>query len=319
MAEVLKKDPKQSEIDPGKKFKENFQFLKVIGEGSFSTVHLAKDKETGKLFAIKECVKSQIIREKKVKYIHLEKKILSEILKDSPYFVTLCFTFQDEESLYFGLTYCSNGDLLSLIKKSTKFSLPMAEFYAAEIVSGLEYMHDKKVIHRDLKPENILLTEELHIKITDFGTARILDDETNKQLEAVAAAANPDNDKIRRRRNSFVGTAQFVSPECLQGKSPHIASDLWALACVVFQMITGNHLFTGNHEYDIFKKVTSQTYTITEDFPSNDAKDLIEKLIKNEPEDRLGASSYTDLKSHQFFSSINWDLNLSEQTPPKKE
>ena len=48
----------------------------------------------------------------------------------------------------FGLTYCSNGDLLSLIKKSTKFSLPMAEFYAAEIVSGLEYMHDKKVIHR---------------------------------------------------------------------------------------------------------------------------------------------------------------------------
>lgn len=297
-----------------KKTNDDFTYLKVIGEGSFSTVHLAKEKSSEKLFAIKECVKSQIIKEKKVKYIHLEKKILAEILTNSPYFVTLCFTFQDQDSLYFGLTYCSNGDLLSLIKKETKFSLEKSAFYAAEIVLALEYMHSKKVIHRDLKPENILLDDNFHIKLTDFGTARVLDDDINKALEALATPTKPDG-KYERRRNSFVGTAQFVSPECLQGHAPHIASDIWALGCIIFQMITGNHLFSGSHEYDIFQKVIQLRFNFPDGFPST-AEDLIKKLVVTEPDNRLGSKDYNELKSDNFFSSINWDIDLSEQTVP---
>lgn len=246
MSEITDKTPVKpvTKSEVAKKNKEDFIFLKEIGEGSFSTVHLAKDKSTDKLFAIKECDKSQIIKERKVKYVHLEKKILAEILTNSPYFVTLCFTFQDEDSLYFGLSYCSNGDLLSLIKKFGKFTIEKSTFYAAEITLALEYMHSKNVIHRDLKPENILLDDKFHIKLTDFGTARIIDDEINKQLEALATPAKPDGKHVRRR-NSFVGTAQFVSPECLQGHAPHHGSDLWGLGCILFQMITSNHLFTG--------------------------------------------------------------------------
>ena len=235
---------------------------------------------------VKECDKMQIIKEKKVKYVHLEKKILAEYLNDNPFFVTLCFTFQDEQSLcnlkkicsvisffknsnyflVFGLSYCSNGDLLSYIKKLKTFSLEKAQFYSAEIVAALEYMHSKMIVHRftwldihkvclekiiylfcrDLKPENILLDENFHIKLTDFGTARILDDQESK-IESDTTETNEGNRPIRRR-NSFVGTAQFVAPECLHGKSPHIGSDLWALGCIVFQMITGKHLFAGRFE-----------------------------------------------------------------------
>ena len=79
-------------------------------------------------------------------------------------------------------------------------------------MEALEYCHRKKVVHRDLKPENILLDENFHIKLTDFGTARILDEETNKDQTQVNNTSSNDEEvrPARARRNSFVGTAQFV-------------------------------------------------------------------------------------------------------------
>ena len=95
-------------------------------------------------------------------------------------------------------------------------------------------------LFRDLKPENILLDEDYHVKLTDFGTARIIDDPQENQESQQTSDSKPV-----RRKNSFVGTAQFVSPEILHGKEPHIGTDLWSLGCIVYQMLTGKHLFTG--------------------------------------------------------------------------
>ena len=90
------------------------------------------------------------------------------------------------------------------------------------------------------------MDEKYHIKITDFGTARILDcPSTPLPTEDQSTSKPQETDKLTRRRNSFVGTAQFVAPEILNGKEPSIGSDLWGLGCIIFQMLTGNHLFTG--------------------------------------------------------------------------
>lgn len=94
------------------------------------------------------------------------------------------------------------------------------------------------LILRDLKPENILLDDKFHIKITDFGTARIMG-------EPVEKTEPQEGQRPTRRRNSFVGTAQFVAPEILQGKEPSFGTDLWSLGCIIFQMLTSKHLFTG--------------------------------------------------------------------------
>ena len=292
------------------KTRSDFVFLKEIGEGSFSTVHLAKEISTGNQFAVKECYKSQIVKEKKIKYVHLEKRILAELLNTSPFFAKLYCTFQDEDNLYFVLSYCSNGDLLSVIKKTGTLSLNRSRFFTAELVEALAFMHSKNIIHRDFKPENILVDEKYHLHITDFGSTRILGEED--RTNAVTS------DQPVRRNNSFVGTAQFFSPEILQGKEPHIGTDLWSLGCVLFQMITGKHLFTGNHEYDIFQKVVKAEYTIPDEFDS-EAKDLIGKLVVTDPNERLGASEaqgYDKLRLHPFFASIDWQ-NISEQTPPE--
>ena len=154
-----------------------------------------------------------------------------------------CFLFKD-----FVITYCPNGDLLDYIKKCKQFDLKKTQFYTAELVTALEYMHSKKVVHRDLKPENILMDENYHIKLTDFGSGRILMPEpaSSKELDdKKTVSTDQANGKPIRRRNSFVGTAQFVAPEILQGKEANLGSDLWGLGCIIFQMLTGKHLFSG--------------------------------------------------------------------------
>ncbi|XP_008564493.1 PREDICTED: 3-phosphoinositide-dependent protein kinase 1 isoform X2 [Galeopterus variegatus] len=261
---------------PRKKRPEDFKFGKILGEGSFSTVVLARELATSREYAIKILEKRHIIKENKVPYVTRERDVMSRL--DHPFFVKLYFTFQDDEKLYFGLSYAKNGELLKYIRKIGSFDETCTRFYAAEIVSALEYLHGKGVIHRDLKPENILLNEDMHIQITDFGTAKVLSPESKQA-----------------RANSFVGTAQYVSPELLTEKS----------ACK-------------RNEYLIFQKIIKLEYDFPEKFFPK-ARDLVEKLLVLDATKRLGCEEmegYGPLKAHPFFESITWE-NLHQQTPPK--
>lgn len=217
---------------PRKKRPEDFKFGKILGEGAFSTVVLAREQSTGKEYATKILEKRHIIKENKVPYVTRERDIMSRL--DHPFFVKLYFTFQDEEKLYFGLSYAKNGELLKYIRKQGSFDENCTRFYSAEIVSALEYLHEIGIIHRDLKPENILLSEDMHIRITDFGTAKVL---------------SSDNKKVRA--NSFVGTAQYVSPELLTDKSACKSSDLWALGCIIYQLVAGLPPFRAGNELSL--------------------------------------------------------------------
>ncbi|XP_077980697.1 3-phosphoinositide-dependent protein kinase 1-like [Glandiceps talaboti] len=282
-----------------KKKVSDFKFGKIIGEGSYSEVVLATEVSTRKEYAIKILEKRHILKEKKEKYVHREKEVLNK-LYTNPFFVKLYFTFQDSNKLYFGLSYAKKGELLQFINKLGSFDENCTRFYAAEIVSALEYLHSLGIIHRDLKPENILLDENMHIQITDFGTAKIL-----------------DSNARQARANSFVGTAQYVSPELLTDKSACKSSDLWALGCIIYQLLAGLPPFRASNEYLIFQKIIKLEYDFPDGFPSV-PRDLVKKLLILEPTKRLGCDdlgSYPCLKSHAFFETMDWQ-NLHTQTPP---
>ncbi|XP_043957611.1 3-phosphoinositide-dependent protein kinase 1-like isoform X3 [Gambusia affinis] len=315
--------PAAQTLQPRKKKPEDFKFGKILGEGSFSTVVLARELATGKEYAIKILEKRHIMKENKVQYVKRERDLMSNL--DHPFFVKLYFTFQDDEKLYFGLSYAKNGELLKYIRKIGSFDETCTRFYSAEIVCALEYLHKKGIIHRDLKPENILLNEEMHIQITDFGTAKQLSSDSKQDESEIAAAptphpsvAPPPCSSERARANSFVGTAQYVSPELLTEKSACKSSDLWALGCIIYQLVAGLPPFRAGNEYLIFQKIIKLEYEFPEKFFPK-AKDLVEQLLSLDPSKRLGCEEmggYDPLRQHPFFDTISWsDLHL--QTPPK--
>ncbi|XP_014355868.2 3-phosphoinositide-dependent protein kinase 1 isoform X1 [Papilio machaon] len=306
---------------PTKRTAKDYIFGKLIGEGCYSTVFLAKDIHTGKEYAIKVCEKLHIIRHKKREYIEREKEALNKLFKAPHGFVKLYCTFQDDERLYFVLSYAKNGELLSYINKVGSFELNVAKFYAAELLLALERMHAEGIIHRDLKPENILLDENMHLQITDFGTAKILPPEEIRSNAPCTVPAESDDDSSdkndRSRKISFVGTAQYVSPDLLQNRVNTRASDLWAFGCIVYQMISGLPPFRAAAEFLTFQKILKMDYDFPEGFPA-DAKDLVEKLLVLDHTKRLGAddkATYESIRNHPFFEGIDWD-NIWEQTPP---
>ncbi|XP_025163195.1 3-phosphoinositide-dependent protein kinase 1 isoform X2 [Harpegnathos saltator] len=316
-------NPSLTTINPPthKRTPKDFIFGKVIGEGSFSTVYLAKDIHSSKEYAIKVCDKRHIIKEKKTEYVKREKEVLNMLAGAKHSFVRLFCTFQDMERLYFVLSYAKNGELLPYINKVGSFDIECTKFYSAEILRGLEYLHGLGIIHRDLKPENILLDEKMHVLITDFGSAKILkeDPETVMTHPASDDTEQEQEQYCRERRGSFVGTAQYVSPELLIEKRASRASDLWALGCIVYQMVAGLPPFRSRSEYMIFQKILKLEYEIPDGFCEL-ARSLVSQLLVLEPSGRLGAqdehgAGYPSIRAHPFFEGVDFET-LHEQTPP---
>ncbi|KAJ1970919.1 serine/threonine protein kinase [Dimargaris xerosporica] len=296
--------PHSPRCQPTKRTVEDFTFGRILGEGSYSTVMVGTEKDTGKEYAVKILDKRHIIKEKKSKYVNIERDTLSRL--SHPFVVRLHYAFQDSASLYFVLDLARNGELLSLIRQVKQFPEEGARFYLAEIIVAVEYLHSKNVIHRDLKPENILLDEAMHIKLTDFGTAKLTDNTEQ-------APATPSQ---RRRANSFVGTAEYVSPELLTDKAVDKSSDLWALGCIFYQLLAGRPPFKGGNEYQTFQKIIRLEYALP-DYFSPEARDLITQLLVLDPSQRIGAtdSDLQAIKDHPFFAGFQWD-GLQHRTPP---
>ncbi|SPO00493.1 related to 3-phosphoinositide dependent protein kinase-1 (PDK1) [Cephalotrichum gorgonifer] len=302
----------QTVIRHVKKGVRDFSFGRVLGEGSYSTVYLATDRQTLKEYAIKVLEKKHIIKEKKIKYVNIEKNTLNR-LTEHPGIVRLYYTFQDEASLYYVIDYCSGGELLGALKRTGTFDVECARFYGAQILDAVEYMHSRGVIHRDLKPENVLLDDHMHIKITDFGTAKMLAD---PRAGDGRDGGGPDGQSRKvedGRARSFVGTAEYVSPELLTNKSSCKASDLWAFGCIVYQLIAGRPPFKGGSEYLTFQKIVGLDYEFPPGFPPA-ARDLVERLLVLDPSQRL---TIEHIKNHEFFDGCQFGKALWRTKAPR--
>ena len=130
------------------------------------------ERATGHRYAAKVLSKRQVLREKKVKYVTIEKQVFQ--LTDHANVLRLFYTFQDTHSLYYVLEWAQHGDLLGFIRARGRLSPEAVRFTFGELVLAVEHLHLRGIIHRDLKPENVLIDEHFRVKLTDFGTAKIL-------------------------------------------------------------------------------------------------------------------------------------------------
>ncbi|KAM7537573.1 hypothetical protein Aperf_G00000064293 [Anoplocephala perfoliata] len=310
----------------------DFKFGREIGQGSFSSVYVAKEISSQREFAIKVVIKKQVAGNKPVKLaVFMEREVLRRT--NHPLIIHLIYTFQDPSRLYYVLQYAQRGSLLDYLHKLTSFNKEGTQFYSAELVLALRYLHSQSIVHRDVKPENILLTADMHIKLADFGSAIILNDPS---IEAP----------------SFTGTPEYVSPEMIQFCAPVSFSsssnssdsdetdpgnaapsgaadysfdlfylmDYWALAIVVYQMLAGDLPFRGDkwsHQFDVFSKIHYCRYIFPDGFDP-EAKDLVRQLLVKNPTKRLGSPETGGpdaLIAHQFFQGIDWS-HLIDSEPP---
>ncbi|KAK3372883.1 kinase-like domain-containing protein [Lasiosphaeria ovina] len=294
-----------------KKGVRDFSFGRVLGEGSYSTVYLATDRQTLREYAVKVLEKKHIIKEKKIKYVNIEKNTLNR-LTEHPGIVRLYYTFQDEASLYYVLDLCNGGELLGVLKKTGTFDVECTRFYGAQILDAIAYMHSRGVIHRDLKPENVLLDDQMHVKITDFGTAKLLPDPRDPRPPP-EDASGPNGAHDDNRTASFVGTAEYVSPELLTDKSAGKPSDLWAFGCIIYQLLVGRPPFKAATEYLTFQKIVGLEYEFPAGFPPA-ARDLVERCLVLDPNRRL---TVEHIKNHEFFDGQQFGKELWRVKAPR--
>ena len=287
----------------------DFIFKEKIGHGSYSTVYKAYDKRNIKrVFAIKVCSKAHIIKERKVKYVTIEKNTLNLLAKGNhPGIVKLYYTFHDEQNLYFVLDFASGGELLSLLHKYGTFNELWSKHFTVQLIDTINYIHSQGVIHRDLKPENVLLNKAGLLMITDFGAALSPNTDDNKDT-------NNNADKQITSASSFVGTAEYVSPELLLHNQCCFGSDIWALGCMIYQFFEGHPPFRGENELKTFEKIVSLDYLwngpqniieerIKQGIPSV-VISLVKRILVIDTRKRL---SLNDIKSDIWFNDINWN------------
>lgn len=328
--------------------KDDFDVVSLSGKGAYGTVLKVKFKNdtSGNYYAIKLMDIPALERIQKLYQAYLECDILSQL--DSPYIVDILGAFDENGKIYIVMQYLSRGDFSDFIRLNYPLKHDTIQFYAAEVVNFLDYIQSKKIVHRDLKPENIMMNSNWHLQVIDFATARILGKYFDKQkfefkndsyydisetddLKGNKIAINDDDDfdenssRPDRRGLTFVGTAEYVSPEVLGDKPAEFGADIWALGIMIYQMYYGKTPFKEKTNYLIFRKIEQ----LKIDFNPNvnipeEAKDIITKILVKEPNKRLGAgepgSEYdiNHLKSHPYFKGIDWN-NLHNINPPNSE
>ena len=272
------KDSEQKE-----KIKCDFIIKQVIGEGTFATVRLAVNKQTGEQVAIKIMEKNKIVQQEDRVRIDREIQVLKNLRH--PNIVHLYSVIKTEEKIYLIMEYAKGKELFDYIVTKKKLSESEACLFYQQIISGIEYLHKIKYVHRDIKPENLLINEETKVlKIVDFGLSNIY--------------TNPNKHLL----SSACGSPSYAAPEMLNGekyKAPPV--DIWSSGIVLYAMICGYLPFEDDDNEVLYDKICKGKFVIP-NHVSEKARDLLNKILVTDPKKRL---TLYQIKHHPWFSLYN--------------
>ena len=277
-----------------KDIRKNYEFISMLGNGSFGKVRLYRDKNFKELlFAIKT-LKKEGISPYQFNLLKREVDILSNM--DHPNIVKYFGIFEDDLFIHIVMEYLKGQDLSKIIslKNYNDFSENQMGIIIQQLLKALSFIHSKKIIHRDIKPENILFSDKKNLytlKLIDFGLA-----------------ANSDQEI------KTVGTPSYMSPEMIDGNVTYV-SDIWSVGVIVYQMITGDLPFIGKDDdnktlYEKIKNGNYDTEILNEKDCSEEVKDFINKALQKDIKNRLTVDEALNHPWIKKFSINNLDQSL---------
>uniref|UniRef100_A0A1I8ANT6 Serine/threonine-protein kinase Sgk1 n=1 Tax=Steinernema glaseri TaxID=37863 RepID=A0A1I8ANT6_9BILA len=230
--------------------------------------------------------KDHIKKRNEVQHVMAERNVLISNF-NHPFLVSMHYSFQTPEKLYFVLDSLNGGELFFHLQQEKHFKEPRARLYAAEIASALGYLHGMNVIYRDLKPENLLLDRKGHVVLTDFGLCK----------EGIRP-----NDTTE----TFCGTPEYLAPEVILKKPYDRTVDWWCLGTVLYEMLFGLPPFYSQDRTEMYDRIINQKLTISQ-LASANSRDILTNLLQKDRTKRLGAvHDFKEIQRHPFFKEIDW-------------
>ena len=292
----------------------DYESLTIIGRGAFGEVHVCREIKTGKIVAIKKIKKELLAKKNQIIHIRNEQLFMSKV--KSPWLVELKASFQEDDFLYLVMEFLPGGDFMNLLIEKDKLTEEEAKFYTAEVILAVESIHKLDCVHRDIKPDNILIDKNGHIKLSDFGLAKVSDKlyETNTLKDE---NFNPKK-MTHKKLYSCVGTAYYVAPEVLSKKGYGQEIDWWSVGVIFFEMLVGYAPFCAEDTQTVCGNILKHKETLKippEITLSKEATDLIYRMI-DDPSKRLGKNGADEIKAHPFFKGVDWDHIRETMKPP---
>jgi polo-like kinase 1 len=270
---------------------------KFLGKGGFAKCYELRCLNNKKIYAAKIVSKNNLSKQSAKQKLKSEIKIHKSLFHS--HIVKFEHVFEDNQNVYILLELCKNKTLNELIKKRKILTELEVRYYLDQILKAVKFMHKNKIIHRDLKLGNLFLSENLEIKIGDFG---------------LATTISYDGE----RRHTICGTPNYIAPEILEGKATghSFEVDFWALGVIVYTLLIGRPPFETEDVKETYKRIHNNSYSFPNHvYISPNAKDFIQKILLTNPVDRLNVDK---MRGHPFMSNsdIPKSLPLSTVTLP---
>ncbi|NWV70209.1 MAST3 kinase, partial [Malurus elegans] len=287
----------------------DFETIKLISNGAYGAVYLVRHRETRQRFALKKINKQNLILRNQIQQVFVERDILT--FAENPFVVSMFCSFETKRHLCMVMEYVEGGDCATLLKNMGPLPVDMAKMYFAETVLALEYLHNYGIVHRDLKPDNLLITSMGHIKLTDFGLSKIgLMNMTTNLYEG-----HMEKDTREFMDKQVCGTPEYIAPEVILIQGYGKPVDWWAMGIILYEFLVGCVPFFGDTPEELFGQVISDEIMWPEGdeaLPS-DAQDLITRLLRQCPLERLGTGGAHEVKHHSFFLHLDWNGLLRQK------
>jgi serine/threonine protein kinase len=252
---------------------------------------LCKRIATNEFCAIKTVHKARLVKANKIHTIFSERNVLME--SRHPFIVNLIASFQTDAKVYLVLEFAGGGELFYHLQRRGPLTLDQARIYVAEVALALNYLHVRRVVYRDLKPENIMLDNSGHLKLTDFGLAKQLEEEGDMT-------------------STFCGTPEYLAPEIVQRRPYGREVDWWALGILTYELLFRRTPFVNPNRGKIYTAIAKEEPRMPSNAPPV-AVSFISMLLDKDPATRAG---FQRIREHEFFEGIDFEKVLRREYEP---